>query len=444
MTKVYSIALFLSLSTSTAFAAWDGTGSPWTNGDGTMGSPYLIENEQQLEYFRKSVTDGETYVGKFVKLTVDLDMSADKGMTFNPIGFHNVYTLDNKEYDESKAFLGTFDGGYHTIDNANIALATPDTDGIGGVGLFACAYKGTVIKNVILGSKSTVNGSESADVAGIVGICYGGSIIVNCMNAATILGGSFETGGITGYAADNTIINGCINKGTITAHSSTGGIVGNVQNATITRCYSTGPISAEGAYWVGGIAGQTYRGSVESCYSISPMTGQTGSSYMPGIRPIVSDADRTSVNICYYVEALCGCKSTTNNTGVHGVTTAELSNEATLAALNEANFINDNQEATWVAGADGYPTLKWASEINAGIGNVSAETVAAVISVSDGSITVTTDAVNAVFTVYDTAGHVVYSAPVADGQASCTPAAGSVYIAVVATPEGKSVRKISL
>lgn len=437
MKKRYSIVLFLSLSSSTVFAAWDGTDTPWTKGDGTETNPYIIENEQQLEFFRKSVTEGETYESKYVKLAADLDMSADKGMIFNPIGFHNIYTAEGQEFDESKPFLGTFDGGYHTIDNANIALAAPDPDGIGGVGLFACAYKGTTIKNVILGSKSTVNGAESSDVAGIAGICYGGSI-ANCMNAATILGGSFETGGITGHAANGTIVNGCINKGSIETHSSSGGIVGTSQNAIITNCYSTGAISAEGAYMVGGIIGWAdQQTTISNCYVTSAIKGSPGSSWMPGISPVVAELERSTARNCYYVEALTGCKPLSNQNGVKGITEAELKSEATVTALNGTT------EGTWVLGNDGYPTLAWEAE-TAYVESTFADNLNVTFGISGGTVYITTDNSSATFSVYDVAGHVVYSAPVLNGSASYTPAAGGVYIAVVITPEGKAVRKISL
>ncbi len=437
MKKFYPIAVFLSLSSTTAFAAWDGTDSPWTKGDGSENNPYLIENEQQLSFFQKSVTEGETYEGKYILLAADLDMGAGNGMIFNPIGFHNVYTAENKEYDESKTFLGTFDGGYHTIDNANITLAEPDTDEIGGVGLFALGKQQTVIKNVILGSGSTVDGSSSADVAGIVGISYGCTVI-NCMNSAKILGGSFETGGITGFAGKGTTIDGCVNNGNIITHSSSGGIAGASENATISNCYSTGEISAEDAYMVGGIIGwANMQTTISNCYVTSAIKGSPGSSWMPGISPVVAEFERSTAKNCYYVEALTGCKPLSNQNGVKGITEAELKSEATVTALNGIT------EGTWVLGHDGYPTLAWEAG-TASVESTFADALNVTFGISGGTVFVTTDSSSATFLVYDVAGHVVYSAPVLNGSAGYAPAAGGVYIAVVITPEGKAVRKISL
>lgn len=275
------------------FAAWDGTESEWTKGTGTEADPFLIENESQLAWFRRSVTEGETYEGKYVKLVADLDMGADKGLKFFPIGFHNRYILDNQSYDESKPFLGTFDGGFKTISNVLVVLENDDPDEIGGVGLFALAEEKTTIKNVIFGVNSTVDGSNSIDAGGIVGLNYGGKIL-NSANYATVKGGSYETAGIAGYCSGT--IEGCVNRGMLEAHSSSGGIAGVTEGAVIRNCRSLGAISAEGAYMVGGIVGwANLNSAVTNCYSVAPMTGMAGSSWMPGISPVISELDRKSV-----------------------------------------------------------------------------------------------------------------------------------------------------
>ena len=70
---------------------WDGTSASWTNGDGSSEKPYLIENGQHLAFLAEQVLAGETYAGKFFLLTKDLDMGADKGLKFDPIGMYDDY-----------------------------------------------------------------------------------------------------------------------------------------------------------------------------------------------------------------------------------------------------------------------------------------------------------------------------------------------------------------
>lgn len=69
-----------------------------------------ISTLAELEAFRDDVNSGNTYEGKTVKLTADIDMSEKYGEgkeSWTPIGV--------SDYPNSKYFLGTFDGGNHTI-----------------------------------------------------------------------------------------------------------------------------------------------------------------------------------------------------------------------------------------------------------------------------------------------------------------------------------------
>ena len=56
----------------------------------------------ELQTFAAAVDNGETYEGKTVVLTADIDAS---GTTWNPIG----------EKADNKSFRGTFDGSGHTV-----------------------------------------------------------------------------------------------------------------------------------------------------------------------------------------------------------------------------------------------------------------------------------------------------------------------------------------
>lgn len=429
MKKLFAALVFAS-AFFPVFAAWDGTESEWTKGTGTETDPYLIENESQLAWFRRSVTEGETYEGKYVKLVADLDMGADKGLKFFPIGFHNRYILDNQSYDESKPFLGTFDGGFKTISNALVVLENDDPDEIGGVGLFALAEEKTTIKNVIFGVNSTVDGSNSIDVGGIVGLNYGGKIL-NSANYATVKGGSYETAGIAGYCSGT--IEGCVNRGTLEAHSSSGGIAGVTEGAVIRNCRSLGAISAEGAYMVGGIVGwANLNSAVTACYSVSPMTGMAGSSWMPGISPVVSELERSTVENCYYVEALTGCKPLKSQEGVTALTEEELKSQATVDALGSA----------WTLGSDNFPALVWENTPVAGVSdiNMSADSNV-IVRVTAGGIEVNTTAAVTV-EVYNISGRKVSGKAASDGTAFVALPVRGVYVVKVVSDAGVSVHKM--
>ena len=71
-------------------------------GLGTEESPYLINNLNDLKFFRNNVNAGNKYSGKYVKLTADIDLNNEN---WTPIG------------TSSNPFNGTFDGQNHTISN---------------------------------------------------------------------------------------------------------------------------------------------------------------------------------------------------------------------------------------------------------------------------------------------------------------------------------------
>ena len=70
--KKLSFVMVMGISLS-SYAAWNGDATAWTQGDGSEQTPFLIENEAQLSHLQQTVTAGETYQGKFFRLTADLD-----------------------------------------------------------------------------------------------------------------------------------------------------------------------------------------------------------------------------------------------------------------------------------------------------------------------------------------------------------------------------------
>ncbi len=93
------------------------------SGEGTAEEPFIISNLKELKMFRDDVNDGDTYNGKFVKLTDDIDLNNEE---WTPIG-----NSENK-------FQGTFDGDNHTISNLLITGVNSN------VGLFGFTSNGEV------------------------------------------------------------------------------------------------------------------------------------------------------------------------------------------------------------------------------------------------------------------------------------------------------------
>ncbi len=428
MKKFYFLTSALIFSSTCTFAAWDGSQADWEKGTGTSEDPYIIENEAQFSRFQQNVTGGESYEGKYFSLAADLDMG---GLDMPPVGLYDDYTLDNKEYYESKAFLGTFDGCYHSIDNLNVKFAG-DLN-VGGCGLFAVGRENTVIKNLVLGENVTVNSLEAYDCGGIIGVANGSSIL-NCINHGKVIGGGGETGGIAGMASAGSVIDCCAFTGRIDAASMTGGIAGYTEGTTVSNCYNTGEINCPDAFYAAGIIGWAYRNTkIEKCYAIGKVSASVGSVWIAGQSPVCAELEQSTAANCYYVAALCGCSPLTSQNGITGVTEEEMKGEAILSSLN-------NGSSTWATGSEGYPVFSWENNISSGLFSI--EIPECTIKVS-GDMIVATGGSKSELTLFDTNGRMIFTTVFDDTVCHRMPGSG-LYIAVVTSAGHRMVRKLAL
>ena len=207
-----------------------------------------ISNLNELIAFRNAVNAGNSFAGKVVTVTADIDMSSETNWI--PIG-----TI-------ATPFKGTFDGGNVTISNLNV-------DGGAYVGLFGYADNAT-IKNVNI-ENANVKGTDCVGV--IAGSVYSESTIENCYISGLIqVVGLTKVGGIHGYGYAKIIKssvvgnNGSYVKGTYNGADkegdNVGGIVGHGgEGNTISAC-TVKNISVIGTRKVGGIVGTTDRAKV--------------------------------------------------------------------------------------------------------------------------------------------------------------------------------------
>ena len=150
----------------------------------------LIEDTAALDFFAEVVDYEYTFAGDVVKLTDDIDLSAEN---WNPIG-------DNRK--DNAAFSGTFDGQNHTISGAKI---TGDFCFNGAVygskegwGLFSVT-DGATIKNLkvdgaIFGSYTVISGTIAA---------YANNTTFENIDITNskVAGYNWYTGGVVGWAA---------------------------------------------------------------------------------------------------------------------------------------------------------------------------------------------------------------------------------------------------
>lgn len=280
----------------------DPESSPFGGGDGTASSPWMICTPEHLD----AIGAADLFVGDHILLYDGIDMSDVED--FSLIG------------DEDDPFVGSFDGGGHTISNLTI-----DADDDDHVGPFGYIAETGLVENVtfealnitgddIVGGVAGFSGGTIADVTvtgsvdgsnhvgGFVGISGEESTIQNAVadsdvyalygtvggfvavNRGTISdsraegevlyynGGYLEgTGGFAGVSFSGSVIERSSATGLVNGEEPdfpTGGFVGLVMNdAEITESYSTGEVRNYLGGRIGGFAGELRGGIVADCYT---------------------------------------------------------------------------------------------------------------------------------------------------------------------------------
>lgn len=209
----------------------------FSGGSGTESDPYEIEDLEQFKAFRDSVNDGSHggYADEYICLTSDIDLN---GVEWEPIGNMN----DMESY--STVFLGTFDGGGHTISGL-----TYETDEyICGAGLFGVSF-GALTDLTVENAVVTVTEGESLAIAGVIG--YNGGLVENVkLTGTSSVTGNNCTGGLLGG-----------NKGTVKNCS--------VDGVTVTvigdNDFSEGLVQCDIAECGGLLIGGGFGGLVDGC-----------------------------------------------------------------------------------------------------------------------------------------------------------------------------------
>ena len=210
-----------------------------------------ISTLAELELFRDRVNGGETFEGKTVRLTADIDMSARYGknkQTWTPIGCSS-----------QGGFAGTFDGNGHLITNLYVLLGGNDSS-MEAAGLFG-VNNGTIRKLFVQGS---LNNTLSGGTGGIAGSSMGK--IEQCAFTGYVESACYA-GGIAGVNSGE--ITDCCNTSTIMTERYGGGIVGMNESGMIVRCHNVGKVKVEDGIteeFFGSIVGYGSAENIADCY----------------------------------------------------------------------------------------------------------------------------------------------------------------------------------
>ena len=237
---------------------------------------YTVTSAEGLKNIAKLVNDGNT--GIDITLTGNITLTGE----WTPIGI-----------DDKHQYIGTFDGGGHTISG----LTMTGSDEYAG--LFGYIGKdGGTVKNVVLEDVKITSDNQYGYVGGMAGINNG--TIENC----SVSGGSvsgYIAGGVVGqqYSGSITL---CNSSATVQGTSLVGGVVGCTNyGVTLTACYATGDVTAKnnntaGTFFAGGVVGSN-GGNLTACYATGNVTGGTGSIYVGGV---TGSNDSGTLTACYH------------------------------------------------------------------------------------------------------------------------------------------------
>ena len=276
--------------------------SPFHAGSGTVASPYVICTDTQLG----ALATGSTYWDKHFILGQNIDLSvnystgsgwlpiANSGSpftgTFDGVGY-GVYGLKINRTGTNYVGLFAALGSGSEVKRLKI-FALTQIAGLAEVGALAGYSEGT-IDSVAVNLNGGVISSAGDDLGGLVGWQYGGQISNSTVigsGGAVNFGGTQAAGGLVGFLSGGAKIEKSIVSSMVVCseypstcgatRSYMGGLVGIASGAATEIAFSGSNGLVQGQSILGGLVGQLDQGTVTDSYSQS--TVQPGGTYASG------------------------------------------------------------------------------------------------------------------------------------------------------------------
>lgn len=352
-TKKIVLWIMMLVVSTTTFAKWNGTSTPWTHGNGSIQQPFLIENAEQLAFLSDMVLSGTTYSNKYFKLTNNISLSNVK---WTPIG------------NATNAFQGHFDGNGLTIDSIQIidsCLELFNSErhyGLFGHTRNACIQHLTcniVVRQLRLNLSHPVQISDYR-IGGIIALAEttfvnncqtNGVLYTNLVHSYTGTGTYGAVGGIVGRA-DHCLITNCSNYCDIYTQNFGGGIVGYAIGDTIRNCGNYGALygdnttnNTRSSVLVGGIAGgmmYSNIGFVQICKNDGSITVNGNSGDMIHVQAggiCANNSKYYSIEYCYNTGEIIATKTGPLSKGqICGIAPYGLKSCYNVGKINEQGF----------------------------------------------------------------------------------------------------------
>lgn len=303
-------------------------------GNGTRVSPYLVEDIKDLKAVRNNM---EAHY-KQTKNIECLGEIWDHGA----IGFKGGYdgdnlTINNLSSNSSNSYSGSLFGSIQEdVELKNIIVVDCDIN--------SNSYAGGIVGNVgwdnckIINCHATGNVNGQYQAGGIAGYSSANNIILNCTANCYVTSQYSQAGGIIGVAESGTRIENSYSNGVIHGQYA-GGLVGQVNEASIINCYAEGKALST-SYYVGGLVAYASSILVENCFAACDELGNDSyyagnSQYTGGLLGYLSGSD-ININSSYYDSDLL--VRTDSNKGTP---------KTTIQMKQKATFIDWDFDTIW-------------------------------------------------------------------------------------------------
>lgn len=339
-------------------------------GSGTVASPYLISNLEELVFFAQKVNDQasyDQYSDKAYKLTADID--AAPALNFVPAG-----------NNELRPFKGVFDGDGHKIKGLHVRNTETHASGLFGyidgaelknftlekvsvnsdyiyTGAVAGMSRNSKISNVnIVGGQvrayqsgisvsacdyAPITSANAGYCGGMVGLLYKSTLESCTFDANATFYGKF-CGGMVGMSFESKI-SGChLSKDSVlnVYYHYNGGLVGRAMGASnvIENSSYEGKLNCTG-YCSGGIVGELLGGKVTGCVCGSHGFVGSDKNFVAGIAGAVVPKDPTEITNC---ASYGHCRGAYGVAGIAGYVGAGTTSDKDLALSYSSSALISN------------------------------------------------------------------------------------------------------
>lgn len=354
---------------------------------GTADDPFLIQNEGNLECLYSN-SDYYWIHQYHFKQTTNLDMTGYASWTtgigtqakpfdgvFDGSGY-NISGLSFTGSSNTQGLFGMTDAGSH-INDTHVIGATMSISGVDDfqfAGLLVGLSLGLISHSSATGTITISASSSAASIGGLVGGSQQGTISHSSGDVSIDLPGTFdvsEVGGIIGTAYNTSIFEvqsegSIVTSGVHAGVSDFGGIVGNLEEASLNNAWSSSRIESQGsniARYFGSIVGKSGTSSISNVYSvgtISVSSNNGGEIKGAIIGRVVED---TLLSNSFWSTETLGSQISASGLLEYGILTQVSSQGVTSSQLRKYNTFGTTQFLTtpWsiASGAVAIPTTVW-------------------------------------------------------------------------------------